>query len=265
VAKYRQLLAAAGYRMEGVQSAEALLSKCSELPKPDVVIMDSTMTDSLGQMRTVLLDPGVAVLLVAPEDEAAREEMKTRYASLGVIGAVGSTPNAKELESALALVTRPEIETKLVDKLLSGISAQAAQSLAAIDAKAAPYRMGEVVPALRAALAYKNDAVLVPTLKALGSIGAAEAVQDVLKVAAKDDNSKDVRVAALNALAGMFECTGEVSPDVFEILTPITKDADADVAFAACRAVTLAKFNPEQFTDLVLKKRVEEIKAGLPQ
>jgi hypothetical protein len=53
-----------------------------------------------------------------------------------------------------------------------------------------------------------------------------------------------------------------VNPDVFAVLVPATDNEDQDIALAASRAVTLAKFNPDQFADLVLKKRVQELKAA---
>ena len=123
--------------------------------------------------------------------------------------------------------------------------------------------MTEVVPALRQALSYESDAIRIPALKALGAIGAAEAIPDILKVAAQDKNAKGVRLAALDGLAAIFESAGQVGPDVFRRLVPVADSDDDEIAFAATRAVSLARFDPEQFGDLVMKKRVQEIKAGL--
>ena len=52
-------------------------------------------------------------------------------------------------------------------------------------------------------------------------------------------------------------------PDVFAVLVPVTDSDDQDIALAASRAVALAKFNPDQFADLVLKKRVQDLKAAV--
>ncbi len=257
-AKYRDLLTAAGYRMSEALGVEAMLAQAAELPKPDVVIMDVSMTDSLRALRTVLMDPCVRVILVGADEETAKA-----CADMGVVAALSTEPTAEALAAALARIPKAAEEAKLVTGLIGNISESSAQALASIDAKVAPYRMSEAVPVLRSALAYESEAILVPVLKALGSIGAGEAIEDVLKVSANSKNPKAVRLAGLQALAAIFESTGEVNPDVFRMLVPMTDEPDGEIAYAASRAVSLAKFDSEQFTDLVLKKRVEDIKAGM--
>lgn len=255
-ATYRGLLTKAGYRVGEALTEPVLLAKAGELSRPDWVILDSSMVGSLGQLRMVLLDPGVHVLVIEEGAEAGK------YAEQGVVGVVGTSPSDKELEAAMGRAPKAEEEAKLVSDLLANISQRSAESLASINAEAAPYRMMEVVPALREALGYEQDAIRVPTLKALGSIGAMESTADVLAVATKAENSKPVRLAALEALGAIYEGSSEVSPDAFARLVPVTDDQDPEIAVAASRAVALAKFNADQFADLVLKKRVEEIKAG---
>ena len=258
---YRDVLTGLGYRMEEALSVEALLKRGADLPKPAAVIMDVGMFESLGQLRIVLTDASIPILLIGVDGVRPDSPEAKKY--VGTAGLLRPAPTAAELKGRLAGVLDAEAEAKLIAKLMPDISKRSAKALAAINAEVAPFRMGDVVGVLRQALSHESDAVRVPSLKALGAIGATEAISDILAVAVTPENSRDVRLAALGALAAVFESSEETNPDVFRQLVPMTDSEDADIAFAAARAVTLAKFDPEQFADLVVKKRVQEIKAGL--
>jgi HEAT repeat protein len=122
--------------------------------------------------------------------------------------------------------------------------------------------MKSVAPALCRALTSTDDDVRIPALHALGRVAAGENTLNVLAVATDARAQKPVRLAALDALARILEAQDQVPPGVFAELVPVSSDKDTDVAIAAGRAIAVAKFDPAQFTDLLVLKRVQEVKAG---
>ena len=51
--------------------------------------------------------------------------------------------------------------------------------------------------------------------------------------------------------------------DVFTGLVPLSSEEDVQISLAAARAIAVAKFDPGQFADLMVLKRVQEIKSGV--
>ena len=146
---------------------------------------------------------------------------------------------------------------------MAGISARAAEALAGIVPQATPLPMKSMAGSLRRVLTSTNDAVRIPALHALGHVAADEAALDVLAVAADKRATKPVRLAALDALAKILQAQRQVPPDVFTDLVPLSSESDAQISLAAARAIAVAKFDPGQFADLMVLKRVQEITSGV--
>jgi len=153
-------------------------------------------------------------------------------------------------------------EKKLVKDLLGHISERAATGLAQVVPAASPLPIKTVTPALCRALTSTDDDVRLPALRTLGHIAAEESTLNVLAVAQDARAAKPVRLAALEALAKVLEAQEQVPPGVFAALVPISSESDPETSLAAARAISVAKFDPAQFTDLLVLKRVQEVKAG---
>ncbi len=256
---YKDQLRAMGHNVFDATSVPDGLRAATALPTPDVVMMAAEYLPSLDMIRQVLGSTRVPIVLLASAAEKEAAEKEIGVTAAGVLVDRADVASLKAVWSALPAAP----EKKLVADLIPGISERAAQSLSEVVLDASPLPMETAVTALRLALAYKDDAVRVPALRALGNIASEEASLDVLAVAADATASKPVRLAALDALAKTLEVDRQVPPDVFAGLVPVSSDADAQISLAAARAIAVAKFDPAQFADLMVLKRVQEIKAGV--
>ncbi len=228
-------------------------SLAGSLPRPDLVLLAVDFAAEIKGLQGVIGTDRVPVVVLAPQGK----DLAAGEAAAVLVG------NASEDSVKLAMAKALDApEKKLVQTLVPKISSRAAEALAAIVPAASVLPVKTAVPPLKRALASKDDAVLVPSLKALGNFAAADASLEVLAVAANHSNAKPVRLAALDALAKILEAQETVPPDVFVGLVPVSSEDDAQVSLAAARAVAVAKFDPAQFTDLMVLKRVQEIKAG---
>jgi HEAT repeat protein len=225
------------------------------LPTPDVVFLAPEFMDELDGLRGMLGSPRVPVVLLAPAGAAQAD------AGPVIAGMLVDRAPVDNIKLVLAK-TLDVPEKKLVSDLLGHISARAATGLAQVVPAASPLPMKSVAPALCRALTSTDDDVRIPALHALGRVAAGENTLNVLAVATDARAQKPVRLAALDALARILEAQDQVPPGVFAELVPVSSDKDTDVAIAAGRAIAVAKFDPAQFTDLLVLKRVQEVKAG---
>jgi len=192
------------------------------------------------------------------DDQADAVERVSRVAAGALAG------RATDKNISLVLKTVMDVpEKKLVTDLIGHISERAATALAGLLPETTPLPMNTVEAALRRNLASKDDTVRLPALRALGNIAASESALDVLAVAADKRAAKPVRLAALDALASILKAQRQVPPDVFADLVPISSEEDAEISLAAARAITVARFDPAQFADLMVLKRVREITTGV--
>ncbi len=225
------------------------------LPRPDVVLIANEFAGDIPALQGTLGSSRIPFVELVSENAT-----DVKFASPVISVLEGK---ASEESVRLALARALDVpEKKIVKDLVPRISARAAESLAEIVPAGSVLAVKTAVPALRCALASRDDEVRIPTLKALGNFAAADSSLEVLAVAANTGNPKPVRLAALDALAKILEAQDAVPPDVFAGLVPVTAESDAAVSLAAARAVAVAKFDPAQFTDLMVLKRVQEIKSG---
>lgn len=256
---FRQLLKDQGRPMIEARNAEALMKQAAALPRPAVVFLDVTMMERLPALR-VVLGMSKPVVLLAPGELTEEEGRLARSAQTA--GVLRIEAGDKELKMTLDGVLGAE--SGLVAQLQPQIARLAAESLASVQVRCSPLRMEEVAPALLTALSNDKDSVRVPVLQALGHVASGQTTPEVLAVAADKKNSKDVRLAALDALGSILQGADAVGPDVYRDLVPLTNDSDTEIAFAAARAVAVAKFDPGQFADLLVEKKVKEIKVEAP-
>ncbi|HUV39054.1 MAG TPA: hypothetical protein VMY39_05540 [Planctomycetota bacterium] len=227
----------------------------ASLPKPDVILLAEEYVAAANGLREMMGSRQVPIIMLAKSDAEGPE------------GVVQGTLRGKADPGALKLMLGRVLEVpekSLVTKLIPKISERAAQAMSQVIPGASPLSLRSTAPALVRVLKSPDDDVRTPALVALGHIAAHETTLDVLAVAADTRAKKPVRLAALEALAAILEAQAQVPPDVFRDLVPVTSDVDPDISLAAARAVAVAKFEPAQFADLMVLKRVQEIKAGQP-
>ena len=251
---YKSLVRRLGHETVEATDFGTGASLAGSLPRPDAVLLASEFASELKGLQGILGTDRVPVIMLAPEG-------KEPAAGESSIATLAGQANEETLKIVLAKAFDVP-EKKLVASLVPKISARAAEALAQIVPAGSILPVKTAVPSLKRALASSDDAVRVPALQALGNFAAPDSALEVLAVAKDARASKPVRLAALAALAKILEAQEVVQPDVFAGLIPVTSDADAQVSIAAAKAVASAKFDPAQFTDLMVLKRVQEIKSG---
>ena len=221
------------------------------LPTPDLVLLAEQFEPETPRIRSALGNDQCSIVMLASTGDASSDPRKVLVGRASEAGIRQVLADASEVP-----------EKELVARLIPRIPVRAARALTRAIPGATPLDMNSTVPALRRALASDHDAVLVAVLETLGNTAPDDAALDVLAVATDNDSAKPVRIAALDALAKILEARKQVPPDVFTELVPLSSEADAEISLGAARAITVAKFDPGQFTDLMVLKRVQEIKAG---
>jgi len=252
---YKGELRKLGHGVTDATELAAGLDLAAGLPKPDVVLLAPEFLGDLDGLRVMLGSRRIPVVLLAPAGEAKPGE---ETALAGVLVDRAPPENIK-----LVLAKALDIpEKKLVKDLIGHISERAASGLAQVVPAASPLPMKTVAPALCRVLTAADDDVRLPALRALGHAHTAESSLNVLALAADKGAQKPIRLAALEALAKILEAQEQVPPSVFTELVPISSEQDPEIALSAARAISVAKFDPGQFTDLLVLKRVQEVKAG---
>lgn len=256
---YKGELRRLGHDVMEATEVEAGAGLAAGAPAPEVVLLSWEFLPAIDGIRAMAASPHVPIVVLLPVERKDAAERVRRLAAGVLVG--------RATEKNIKLVLRKALEVpekKLVDDLIPRISERAAVALAGIVPGASPLPMKSVVPALRRNLVSKDDKVRLGVLRALGNIAAGESSLDVLAVAADKRASKEIRLAALDALAKILKAQKRVPPDVFTDLVPISAEDDAEISLAAARAIAVAKFDPGQFADLMTLKRVQEIAAGRP-
>ena len=252
---YKGELQKLGHSVEEATTLPGGMDLASRLPRPDVVLLASEFLGNLDGLRGILGSPRIPVVLLAPPGTTATESTP------GIAGMLVDRAPVSNIKLLLS-TTLDVPEKKLVTDLFGHISERAAAALAQVVPAASPLPINTIAPALCRVLVSSDDDVRVPALRALGHVAVAEDTLSVLAVAGDGAARKPVRLAALDALAKILQAQEQVPPDVFTGLVPISSDKDGDVALAAARAISVARFDPAQFTDLLVLKRVQEVKAG---
>jgi hypothetical protein len=255
---YRGELKKLGHDVASATDMAGGMTLAGSLPRPDVVFVSSDFLGSVEGLKGILGSNRIPfVLLVSADGKDAAEKV----AGASISGTLLDQATGDSIKQVLARVLEVP-EKKTVSDLVPKISEQAAVALSEVVPSASALPMVTVVPALKRVLASRNDAVRIPALKALGNIAAPDSALAVLAVGADQASDRAVRVAALDALAKILGAQEKAEPDVFKVLVPVASDADAQVSLAAAKAITMAKFDPAQFTDLLVLKRLQEIKSG---
>jgi HEAT repeat protein len=256
---YKGELRKLGHEVVDATEAVTGVNLAAALPQPDLVLLGAEHQSALGDFRTSLGSDRIPIVLLA---SSGKQETLEESLAGAIAGVLVDRASVESIRLVLARAFETP-EKRLVKDLLGHISARAADSLASVVPAASALPMRQACPALRRTLASADDAVRLGALRALGNVPVEESALPVLAVAADRNAQKPVRLAALEALAKILEAHSQVPPDVFTDLVPISSDPDPGIALGAARAISVAKLDPGQFTDLMVLKRVQEIRAGV--
>lgn len=120
------------------------------------------------------------------------------------------------------------------------LAARAAQTLHML--AAGKSEVGGTAEALAATLGDRPDTVVVPALGALQFVGGASQVERIAAVVGNAERSEAARVAAAEALAGIFSRTGSTDAGILKVLQE-TAQKDASFAVRAATAGALGRLN----------------------
>jgi len=214
------------------------------LPPVDIILL----SDGFAKMNTVTYARGlrrsaeavnIAVIVLTKEDkiDAVREKYgEGAFCVLPI--AVEKDVLASKLEAA---VKRPEVTLDDTAQTQKAIIA-AADAVASLEHGKTNYPINKLAPCLTQLLDGYEDCVRIAALRALATVGDNSTLSDVLKVARNAQNSKEVRVAALNAAGEILQWANELRPAECDCLIALLDDPCAEVATAA--AVAIGKFAP---------------------
>ena len=209
------------------------------MPPKDVVVVRSGMAD-------VTLDQFVydadfrtsAASIVVVADATALESLKTQYDGKGKVKAFLADPVTADALAEAVKAAMPDLNHERAEAL------SAAEHAAATLAHVPAANLGPASADLVKALARTEEPVLGGALKAIGHLGAADAAPAVAAILGDTARSETIRVAAADALGGIFSKMSTAPAD--DVMKPVTdaaaKDASVAVRLGANRALGAAAF-----------------------
>jgi CheY-like chemotaxis protein len=232
-------LRGAGYSVITADSGALGFARARTVPPKDVVVVRAGMKDVTIDQFVYDADfrtSASAMILVA--DEASLEQLKAQYEGKGRVKALLGEPIAAGPLGDAVKAALPDLNHERAAALSA--AERAAATLAHIPGASLAPIAGE----LQAALSRTEENVLVGALRAVGHLGSAEAAPAIAAILADTQRSEPVRVAAADALAGIFaKLTTAPAPDVMKPVTDAASgDASSAVRLAAGRALGAAAF-----------------------
>jgi CheY-like chemotaxis protein len=232
-------LRAAGYSViVAVRGAEGF-GRARTVPPKDVVVVRAGMPDvTIDQFVYDADFRTAASSLVIVSDAEAAEGLKAMYDGKGRVKAFVTDPVAADALVEAVKAAMPDLNHERAAALA------AAERAAGILGHAPAASLAPVGAELAAALDRSEEAVLGGVLKAVGHLGATDAAPAVAAIFADGARSEAIRVAAGDALAGIFaRMTAAPAEDVLKpVMDAAAGDASAAVRLAAGRALGAAAF-----------------------
>ena len=232
-------LRAAGYTVVTADSGALGFSRARTVPPKDVVIVRAGMADVTIDQFVYDSDfraSASAIIIVSGADSA--ETIKAQYDGKGKVKGFATDPIAADVLVETVKASLPDLNHERVAALAA--AERASMILGHLPAAA----LGGVAGNLVAALGRSEETVLGGVLKAVGHIGSADAAPVVAALFADSGKSEAIRVAAADALGGIFgKLTARPSEDVLKpVMDAAAGEANLAVRLAAGRALGCAGF-----------------------
>ena len=242
-------LRGAGYSVITAENGGVGFARARTLPPKDVVLVRAGMADITVDQFVYDADfrsSSSGIVLVADGKDA--EALKSQYEGKGKVKAILADPVAAQAAVDAVKAAMPEANQERASALAA--AEKAAGQLAQLPAAA----LAPAKDALVKALARSEEPVVVGALKATGHLGPADAAPAVVALFADSAKSEAIRVAAADALGGIFsKMTAAPAEDVLKpVVDAAASDAAAPVRLAAGRALGSAAFlTPAQRAELL--------------
>jgi HEAT repeat protein len=211
-------------------------ARARTLPAKDVLIVRAGLADVTLDQFVYDNDFRIAdTPLLVLTDDASRESIESLYGGqvAGVLLDTATETAVEEVRAVLGEMNREREE-----------ALAAASRAAAILAHTSAEQLRPAEAGLVAALDRSDEGVLVSVLRAVGRLGPASAAPAVGAIFAETSNPAAVRVAAADALCGIFaNMTASPGADVVDpVVAAALADEDVEVRLAAGRALGCAAF-----------------------
>jgi HEAT repeat protein len=242
-------LRGAGYTVITAENGGVGFARARTLPPKDVVLVRAGMADITVDQFVYDSDfrnssSGIVLL----SDAQAADALKSQYEGKGKVKALLTDPVTAQAVVDAVKAAMPEANTERTAALA------AAEKAAALLGQMNAAALAPAKDALVKSLARTEEPVVVGALKAVGRLGAADAAPAVSALFADSSKSEAIRVAAADALGGIFaNMKAAPGEDVLKpVLDAAASDAAAPVRLAAGRALGSAAFlNAAQRAELL--------------
>jgi HEAT repeat protein len=232
-------LRGAGYTVITADSGGLGFARARTLPPKDVIVVRAGMSD-VGIDQFVydsdFRTAGASFVLVT--DAAGLEGLKALYDGKGKVKAFVSDPVTADALLEAVKATLPDLNYERAQAMAA--AERAAGTLGHVPAASLAPISGDLVKAL----SRSEEPVLLGVLKAVGHSGASDAAPATAALLADTGKSEAIRVAAADALAGIFsKSTTPPAEDVMKAVKDAAAgDASMPVRLAASRALGAAAF-----------------------
>ena len=248
-----------GYYTTGAHNGAMGILLGKRPPTPDLIILKTTLSETetsistqkvLAELKEDARTKDLPVLGLADE---GRAEADTELFGEKLSGMI-KIPLVKDAYAGTvkdAFGSRGENQQKALD-----FAERAAKALAKLALATGSLDVSGALGDLIGTLADKPDTVKLPAIKALGSIGNAEAIPHLKDTFANGSASPEVRARAAVAIGQICRITGSIDVDVYTALLEGLGDSDLTVARGAGEGLGIAPLSPPQHAEVALKHRI---------
>ena len=226
-----------GFAAMGAERGANALALLHRSPGVDAVLVAETLPDLttfqvIDDLRAEARYASTPIFVLAADPEPAKELFGDR--ATGVFAATGDMTG---LEAAMGALTGDRATA-------DALATQACATLSSI--AAAGGNIAAAVPGLLSTLANRGDEVTSQALATLGQVGDSSHVTAIAGVLNDSKRSEVVRVAAADALVGIFSRGASASAeDSAATEATLASDASAPVRAGAARALGAMRLDPE--------------------
>jgi AmiR/NasT family two-component response regulator len=229
----------AGYTVITAENGGLGFARARTVPPKDVMVLRANMSDiTIDQFVYDADYRSSSSGIVIVSDAAAAEALKTAFDGKGKVKGFLTDPVAAQAVTDAVKAAMPELNHERAAALA------AAERAAALLAQLPFNALAPAKDSLVHSLARTEETVLVGALKAVGHLGPADAAAPVAALFADASKSETIRVAAADALGGIFaRMTTAPAEDVMKpVMDAASGETNANVRLAAGRALGSANF-----------------------
>ncbi|MEX1025388.1 MAG: HEAT repeat domain-containing protein, partial [Planctomycetota bacterium] len=207
------------------------LASLRSLPGLDAIVVaadlpDLTTDQVIDELRRAQRFSELPVIVIGDDQERTEERFGERAAAI-----LTSASDVSAVQEAMSESLNRDRERA------NRLAGEAGDAIAAL-AKTGRTDCGSTADGLAGTLAIRPEAVAVSSLIALGYVGSDAHVPDVLAILTDGTKSELLRVAAAQALGGIFGRVGQAPPETIESIVALaTDEGEYSIRHAAAKAL----------------------------